>query len=140
MALIALAGPALAQHALPVGPGGCSGRERTPVIPGAHMATLAGDSPMLEIIIQRFKFPNHRVSPHMHIFNQAATVLSGTLGFGEGEKFDTGKGVILKAGSEFALNSGQQHFDWTTSEETVVQVVFTGPPIFSNPAHEPRKK
>jgi len=62
------------------------------------------------------------------------------LGFGEGEKFDPSKGVILKAGSEFALKSGQQHFVWTPSEETVVQVVFTGPPIFSNPAPEPRTK
>jgi quercetin dioxygenase-like cupin family protein len=95
MALIALAGPALAQHALPVVPGRRSGLERTPVIPGAHIAALVGDSTMPEIIVQRFKSPpNHRVAPHIHTYTEVVTVLSGTLGLGEGEKFDTRKGVI----------------------------------------------
>src|SRR5262245_2326027 len=81
-----------------------SRRERTPIIPGGHIATLVGDSPMPEIIIQRLNFPNHTVAPHIHTYTEVATVLSGTLGFGEGEKFDPSKGVILKAGSELRSN------------------------------------
>jgi hypothetical protein len=101
-------------------------------MPGAHIATLVGDPTIPEIVVQRFKFPpNHRVAPPIHTYTEMPTVLNGTLGLGEGEKFDTGKGVILKVGSEFALKAGQQHLVWTASKETAVQVV---------PGHDPRKK
>jgi hypothetical protein len=45
-------------------------------------------------------------------------------------------------GSVFALPGKHPHYVWTTNEETIVQVVFTGPGgiEFVNPADDPRKK
>jgi quercetin dioxygenase-like cupin family protein len=76
MALIALAVPALAQHAPPVVPGKDTRYSR------GHIATL-GDPTKPEMVVQRFNFPpNHRIAPHTHTHAEVATVLSGTLGLG----------------------------------------------------------
>jgi len=141
--LIAMASPAMAQDAVTMVKADAVAWKGHPLFSGAQIATLVGDPTKAETIVQRFKFPpNHKVAPHTHTYTEVATVMSGTLGLGAGEKFDTGKGEILKAGSVFALKAGQSHYVWTTSEETVVQIVFTGPAgiVFSNPADDPRKK
>ena len=69
-------------------------------------------------------------------------MLSGSFGNAMGEKFDPSKGEILKAGSVFALPGKHPHYVWTTNEETILQIVFTGPGgiDFINPADDPRKK
>ena len=140
---MALAGPVLAQEPVKVVPADAVTWKAHPVFPGAQIATLVGDPTKGETIVQRFKFPaNFKVAPHTHTYTEVATVLSGTLQLGLGEKFDTSKGQALKPGSVFALKAGDPHYIWTTGEEVVVQIVFTGPSgmVFSNPADDPRKK
>ena len=140
--LIALVGLALAQDATKV----VKAEEVTwkdhPVFPGVHIAVLVGDPTKAEVVVQRVKFPpNYRVAPHTHPYAEVVTVLSGTLGSGMGEKFEA-KGDLLKPGGLFALPAKHPHYVWTATEETVVQVQFTGPGgiDFINPADDPRKK
>ena len=140
--VLAVAGSAWAQQATTV----VKAEEVTwkdhPVFPGAHIAVLVGDPTKAEVVVQRVKFPpNYRVAPHTHPYAEVVTVLSGTLGSGMGEKFEA-KGDLLKPGGLFALPAKHPHYVWTTTEETVVQVQFTGPGgiDFINPADDPRKK
>ena len=140
--VLALAGLAWAQEATKV----VKAEEVTwkdhPVFPGAHVSVLVGDPAKPEVVVQRVKFPpNYRVAPHTHPYAEVVTVLSGTLGSGMGGKFEA-KGETLKPGGLFALPAKHPHYVWTTNEETVVQVQFTGPGgiDFLNPADDPRKK
>jgi quercetin dioxygenase-like cupin family protein len=113
-----------------------------PVFPGVHLAIIVGDPTKAETVVQRVKFPpNYRVAPHTHPYAEVVTVLSGTLGSGMGEKFEA-KGELLQPGGLFALPAKHPHYVWTTNEETIVQVQFTGPGgiDFINPADDPRKK
>jgi len=67
-------------------------------------------------------------------------VLSGTFWDAMGD--DTEKGVMLKPGSLLVLPANHTHRVWTTDEETIIQLSFTGPfdITFINPADDPRKK
>jgi quercetin dioxygenase-like cupin family protein len=113
-----------------------------PVFPGVHLAILVGDPTKAETVVQRVKLPaNYKVPPHTHPYAEVVTVLSGALGSGMGEKFEA-KGELLQPGGLFALPAKHAHYVWTTTEETIVQVQFTGPGgiDFINPADDPRKK
>ena len=143
-ALIALASSAMAQDAMMkvVKPDGLKWVEH-PVLKGAQIVILIGDQTKAETIVQRVKFPpNYKVPPHTHPYAEVVTVISGSFGNAMGEKFDPSKGEILNAGSVFALPGKHPHYVWTTNEETIVQVQFTGPGgiEFVNPADDPRKK
>lgn len=142
-ALIALAGSALAQDAMKVVKADDAKWVEHPIFKGAQTAILIGDPTKKEIIIQRVKFPpNYRVPPHTHPYAEIVTVISGTFGNGMGDKFDSQKGEMLKTGSVFSLPAKHAHYVWTTNEEVVVQIYFTGPGgiDFINPADDPRKK
>ena len=67
-------------------------------------------------------------------------MLSGTYWNAMGD--DMEKGVMLKPGSVFALPANHVHRTWTTDEEVVLRINFTGPGgiTFVNPADDPRKK
>lgn len=143
-ALAALAaGPALAQVPVKVVKAEDVTWKGHPLFQGAQISTIVGDPSKADTVVQRFKFPpNFKVAPHTHLYTEVATVLSGTLQLGLGETFDAGKGQTLKPGSVFALKAGDPHYVWTTGEEVIVQIVFTGPSgmTFMNPADDPRKK
>jgi hypothetical protein len=55
---------------------------------------------------------------------------------------DLEKGVMLKPGSLLVLPANHIHRVWTTDEEVIIQLTFTGPfdITFINPADDPRKK
>ena len=143
LALIALIVPATAQDASKIVPADSVKWSPHPLFPGAQTAILAGDPTKPETIVQRNKFPpNFKVAPHMHSFVEVGTIISGSLGHGEGDTFDASKGTMLKAGSVFALPAGRPHYLWTANEEVVFQINFTGPATitFRNPADDPRRK
>ena len=52
------------------------------------------------------------------------------------------RGEILKTGSSFVLPAGQIHYVWTTDEETIIELIATGPwgITYMNPTDDPRKK
>jgi quercetin dioxygenase-like cupin family protein len=113
-----------------------------PAIPkGGQTTVLVGDQSKAETIVMRAKFPPHyKVPPHTHSFSEVVTVLSGTLWNGMGD--DMEKGVMLKPGSVFVLPGNHTHQVWTTDEEVIIQIQFTGPGdiTYINPADDPRDK
>lgn len=115
-----------------------------PALPkGAKVAVLVGDPSKAETFVALVKFPPHyKVQPHTHPAAELITILSGSLGNGMGEQFDTSKGQVLKAGASFALPAKHVHYVWTTDKPTVLQLVASGPwgLEYINPADDPRKK
>ena len=86
--------------------------------------------------------PNYPIPPHTHPFTEVVTVLKGKLGNGMGGTFDTANGEVLNAGDSFVLPTGHSHYVWTTDEETIVELIATGPwdITYINPEDDPRKK
>jgi quercetin dioxygenase-like cupin family protein len=108
---------------------------------GAQIANLLGDPAKAETVVMRVKWPpNFKVPLHTHPVTEVLTVLSGTLVDSMGD--ETKKGVTLKPGSLLVLPANHTHSIWTTDEETIFQLSFTGPfdITFVNPADDPRKK
>jgi quercetin dioxygenase-like cupin family protein len=143
VALIALAGSASAQDAMKVVKSDELAWREHPIFKGAQTVILIGDPAKAETIVQRVKFPpNYKIPPHTHPYAEVVTVMSGTYGNVMAEKVDPSKTEMLKAGSVFALPAKHAHYVWTTNEEVIVQIQFTGPGgiDFINPADDPRKK
>ncbi|MBM3550372.1 MAG: cupin domain-containing protein [Alphaproteobacteria bacterium] len=115
-----------------------------PILPkGAKSALLVGDPSKAGVFIAYLKFPpNYKIPSHTHPFAEVVTVLTGKLGNGMGEKFDARKGGVLNAGASFALPAGHAHFVWTTDEETIVELIATGPwgIAYADPKEDPRKE
>jgi hypothetical protein len=111
-------------------------------MPGAQITVIQG--PMNEAVpfIARIKFPaNTKVPAHSHGAIEHATVVSGVLNMGVGEKLDTSKTQALGVGSVSIMQPGTNHFAWF-GEETVLQLHGVGPwtVTYVNPADDPRKK
>lgn len=145
-AFIALAGPALAQDAMKttiVKPDALAWKDNPALPKGAQIVVLMGDPTKAgEEFVQRVKLPaNYQIPPHTHPYVAIETVLSGSLGFGMGEKMDPAKGEMLKAGSFLMMPAKQAHYAWTGNEETIVQLQTRGPGgiDYVNPADDPRK-
>jgi len=114
----------------------------SPALPkGAQATIILGDPTKAEVVVQRVKLPpNYQIPPHTHPYVEIATVISGTYGTGEGEKFEK-KGEMLKAGSLYTHPAKHPHYAWTGNEEAIVQIQYTGPAgiDYVNPADDPRK-
>lgn len=114
-----------------------------PILPkGAKSVLLVGDPSKAGVFIAYLKFPpNYVIPPHTHPFAEVVTVLSGKAGNRMGEKFDKAKGELLGAGSGFTLPADHAHYLWTTDEETIVQLIATGPwgITYTDPKDDPRK-
>ncbi len=144
VALIALAGSALAQDAVTVIKSDALKWADVPTLPkGAQIATLLGDPTKAgEVVVQRLKFPaNYQVPPHTHPYIETNTVISGSVGFGMGEKFEK-KGEMLMPGAFLGNPAKHAHYAWTENEEAIIQIQYIGPRgiDFPNPADDPRKK
>jgi quercetin dioxygenase-like cupin family protein len=110
--------------------------------PGAKVAVIQGPMDQAAPFIIRLKFPaDYKVGAHWHPAIEHATVLSGTLNMGIGDKLDPAKTKALPAGSVSIIPPKTNHFGWT-KEETVVQVHGVGPwgITYVDPADDPRKK
>jgi hypothetical protein len=108
---------------------------------GAKIALLEGDPARPGPFVFRVKFPDgYRVMPHTHPKPERVTVISGTLYFGMGEKFDKSKGREMPAGTFGTWPAGMKHFGWVKGE-TVLQLHGEGPWTINylNPADDPRK-
>ena len=139
---ISFAGPvSMAQDAMKVVTADELVWKEHPLFKGAQICNVFGDPTKAETIILRVKFPPHfKVPPHTHPYSEVVTVLSGTYWNAMGE--DMEKGVMLKPGSVFVLPANHVRRTWTTDEEVLIQLNFTGPGgiAFINPADDPRKK
>src|SRR5262245_47571714 len=145
VALIALSGSSLAQDAVTmVKPDALTWKDNPALPNGGQVAILVGNPTKAgSVVVQRTKLPaNYKVPPHTHPYAETVTVISGSLGFGMGEKFDTTKGEVVKAGALHAMPAKHAHYLWTANEEAIIQVQFVGPAAidYVNPADDPRKK
>jgi quercetin dioxygenase-like cupin family protein len=144
-AVIALAGPALAQDAVTmVKPDALTWKDNPALPKGGQVAVLVGDPTKAgSVVVQRVKLPpNYKIPPHTHPYAETVTVISGNVGLGFGEQFDTTKGEMLKAGTLHAMPPRHAHYAWTGSEEAIIQAQYVGPGgiDYINPADDPRKK
>ena len=145
-ALIALAGAALAQHAVTAIKPDALKWVDVPALPkGAQTTVLVGDPTKPgELYVTRLKVPaNYQVPPHTHPYAmQVLTVISGGFGLAHGDKLEK-RGELLKAGSVVVHVANTPHYVWTGAEETIIQVEGIGPGVgitYVNPADDPRKK
>jgi len=107
---------------------------------GASMVVLEGDPAKEGMFTMRLRFPaDFVVSPHYHSQVEHVTVISGTLHFGMGGKFDRAKTQPMSAGSFGFWPIGMKHFAYTEGE-TVLQLHGKGPwtITYVNPADDPR--
>ncbi len=113
-----------------------------PILLGAKIAVLDGNPAQAGPFVYRLSFPaDYKVPPHYHPNAENATVISGAVNLGHGDKLDPTKGTKYPAGSFFTVPANMHHYGWMDGE-TIVQIHGTGPAgvTFVNPADDPRKK
>src|SRR5688572_28213784 len=90
--------------------------------PGAKLALLEGDPAKEGFFTMRIRMPDgYKVPPHTHPKIEHVTVISGTLNFGMGSKFDQSATRPMPAGSFGYWPAGMKHFAWAKGE-TVLQL------------------
>ncbi len=110
---------------------------------GAESVVLVGDPTKAGVFIAWLKFPaDYPIPAHTHPFTEVITVLKGKLGNGMGETFDKENGEMLNVGDSFVLPAGHAHYVWTTDQETIVELIATGPwdITYIDPEDDPRNK
>lgn len=96
--------------------------------PGAKTAVIHGDPKSSGPFVMRLKVPpNTKVKVHTHPADENVTVLSGTLYFAPGDKFDSKAAKPFGPGSYFSIGQGKPMFAYTTDKEVVAQIHGTGP-------------
>ncbi len=114
------------------------------VVPkGAEAVVLDGD-PFKKggAYTLRLKMPDgYKVPPHWHPTDENVTVLSGTLGAGMGDKFDTASGQLIKAGGFVRMPKRMHHYAWAKGP-TTIQIHGMAPFAFNyvNPSDDPRNQ
>ena len=145
-ALIAIAGSAMAQNTMMVTritPDALTWKDNPAFPKGIQIATLVGDPTKPgEVVVLRIKFPgNSHIPPHTHPYSEVVTLISGTIGTSEGEKFEK-NGNLLKPGSLWVYPAKHAHYAWSGNDGAIIQVQFTSPGgiDYVNSADDPRKK
>lgn len=100
-----------------------------PKLHGLQTAVLAGDPGIHAPYAQRIRIPPNTVlKPHLHLSEaRMVTVLSGTLYFAYGDKFDEAKLKELPPGSFFTEPKGMPHYAKTKEREVILQLNAIGP-------------
>jgi quercetin dioxygenase-like cupin family protein len=91
-------------------------------MPGApQTAILYGDPTKPGVFVTRVKFsPGWKDPPHWHPDEvRTAVVLSGTLYFGSGDKWDESKIKAYPAGTFYSEPSKAPHFTWAKDGEVI---------------------
>ena len=99
------------------------------ISPGTSTAVLYGDPSKLGVFVTRVKIPaGFKIMPHTHPDDwRTVVVLSGTIYFGLGDKWDEGKLQARPAGTFFSEQKAIPHFAWAKDGEVIIQVTGMGP-------------
>ena len=99
------------------------------VSPGPSTAVLFGDPSKPGVYVTRTKFPaGFKLMPHTHPDEwRTIVVLSGTIHFALGDKWDELKLKPRPAGTFFSEAKAAPHFVWAKDGEVVIQVTGMGP-------------
>lgn len=96
--------------------------------PGAKTAVIHGDPKSSGTFVMRIKIPpKTNIKVHTHPANENVTVLSGTLYFAAGEKFDTKKTRAFGPASYFSIDANKPMYAYSKDREVVAQIHGTGP-------------
>jgi quercetin dioxygenase-like cupin family protein len=96
--------------------------------PGAKTAVIHGDPKSSALFVMRIKVPaKTNIKVHTHPAQENVTILSGTLYFAAGDKFDAKKAKAYGPGSYFSIDQGKPMFAFTKDKETVAQIHGVGP-------------
>jgi quercetin dioxygenase-like cupin family protein len=112
------------------------------LIPGVTLAVLNGNPGQQGHYVLRLKFPpNTRMPAHWHPNAEYATILTGALQIGMGDKEDSAALQQYAAGSFFVVPPKMPHYG-KSQDETIIELSGPGPyeVVFVNPADDPRKK
>jgi len=94
---------------------------------GTQIAVLEGDPAKPGPFTMRIKFPaGARIEPHWHPADEHATVLSGVLRIGRGDRFDEAKAEQVDACGFSLMPAGVHHFGFFP-KETILQLHGNGP-------------
>jgi quercetin dioxygenase-like cupin family protein len=90
---------------------------------------LYGDPTKPGVFVSRVKFSaGWKDPPHWHPDEvRTVVVLSGTLYFGSGEKWDESKFRAYPAGTFYSEPSRAPHFSWAKDGEVIIQITGIGP-------------
>jgi quercetin dioxygenase-like cupin family protein len=103
---------------------------KAPVSPApTQNAVLYGDPTKPGVYVQRTKFASGaKVMPHWHPDEwRTAVVLSGTLYFGVGEKWDESKLTAYPPGTFYSEPPKTPHYVWAKDGEVIIQTTAMGP-------------
>jgi quercetin dioxygenase-like cupin family protein len=106
-----------------------------------QLAVVSGNPAEAGPFVIRLKFPaGHKVPPHWHSTDEHITVISGTIAFGMGEKFDQNAAKNLGPGAYAMMPAEMRHFAMAKTAG-IVQVHGMGPFVLNyvNPADDPSK-
>jgi len=100
-----------------------------PKLHGLQTAVLVGDPGAPAPYAQRIRIPaGTKLRPHWHPnMARMVTVISGTLYFAYGDKFDEAKLKAMPAGSFFTEPRNMPHYAVTRNEEALLQLNAIGP-------------
>ena len=112
-----------------------------PAFPSVKMAVIHGNPSQAGPFVIRLWIPaNYQVPPHYHPVDENITIVSGSVNFGHGDRFDKSQGKRYVSGDFVRMPANMRHYVWVT-EETIVQVHSVGPTGYTqvNPADKPGK-
>ena len=83
----------------------------------------------------------YRIPPHSHPTDENVVILSGTVGFGMGDKMDTSAVKLLRVGGYALMPAGMNHFAYAKTAASIL-IYAQGPIEFKyvNPADDPRNQ
>jgi quercetin dioxygenase-like cupin family protein len=113
-----------------------------PSVPkGVQLAVVSGNPAAAGPFVIRLKIPaGQKIAPHWHPTDEHVTVISGTVAFGMGEKFDQAALKNLSAGGFALMPAEMRHFAMAKTA-VILQVHGTGPFVLNyvNPSDDPSK-
>ena len=100
-----------------------------PLTGAPQTAVLYGDPTKPGVFVSRVKFSaGWKDPPHWHPDEvRTVAVLSGTLYFGSGDRWDESKFKAYPAGTFYSEPSKAPHFSWAKDGEVIIQITGVGP-------------
>ena len=95
----------------------------------AQIAVLFGDPNKPGLYVMRVRYPKGlKVKPHSHPDGPRTTVvLSGTLYYAFGDRWDESKLEPLRAGTFFTEPANAPHYVWAKDDDVIIQLTSIGP-------------
>lgn len=110
---------------------------------GAKFAVVSGDPGKEGMFTVQIKMPaGYAVPAHHHPTDERVSVVSGSLGYGMGDKLDRDHAGTLDSGYHVVMQSGMNHWVFTKDTGATVQVTAMGPfqITYVDPKDDPRSK